>query len=77
MGPSEDGRHFLLLTERIFGRPLTERDSHLLPQALAALRSVHAAGLCHGDVRLPNFMVSNTPSARHPRSTNLEAPVGD
>ena len=57
VGPSADGRQFLLVTKRIYGRQLTEHDSLLLPAALSALRSVHAAGICHGDVRLPNFIV--------------------
>ena len=56
-GPSADGHQFLLVTKRIYGRQLTEQDGHLLPAALSALRFVHAAGVCHGDIRLPNFIV--------------------
>ena len=57
-GHSSDGCFFLLLTSRVIGWPLGEGDARLLPAALAALRAVHAAGLRHGDVRLPNFMVT-------------------
>lgn len=52
------GQWYLLFTQRLFGRHLEAgRDAHLRPTALAALRPLHAAGLCHGDVRLENFMV--------------------
>lgn len=63
-GLSADGRFRLLLASRVFGRPLEEGDAHLLPSALAALREVHAKGLCHGDVRLPNFIVTSQDDGR-------------
>jgi serine/threonine protein kinase len=47
------------LTTRIYGRTLSEEDFHLWPAARASLKAVHAAGLCHGDVRLANFMVTS------------------
>ena len=53
------GGRIVLATSRVFGRPLRGdgRDAQLLPQALEALRAMHAAGFLHGDVRLPNLML--------------------
>lgn len=63
-GTSYDRRYFLLVTSLIKGRTLDETDSHLLPQAKTALQYVHSKGLCHGDVRLPNFMVTKDKDGR-------------
>lgn len=62
-GPSPMGRAYCLVTSRIWGRQMTPSDGALLPQALLALRAVHAAGVLHGDVRLPNFIVRDDPGA--------------